>query len=275
MAKLKESLCFSTSNAAQSHPFKVVSVGSTASWAADTTTQKQGDLTKLCEAGLVITTLEHIHTPGISKNQIRAEPALHLASTRLNKVLWVGANQQSTFSPSLVSAGTSGKVNLHTQPAVRLNEEAKWDDAANNPLHPFSGCQKCPEGNELPPSTTWHQLRGSGTKWGAYASSCSIRVLWVSPPLLLSCWEAWLIRKLFLYAPTQRQQSGVNWCPTFVRKIISEGSCWTCIPSVYAKTIWFIALLFPGWLSVGPSQKLNLHSHSVLALQLNKDFYLL
>ena len=39
-AKLKDSLSFFTPSGAQIHPFKVVSVGSTASWAAETTTQK-------------------------------------------------------------------------------------------------------------------------------------------------------------------------------------------------------------------------------------------
>ena len=188
-------------------------------------------------------------------------------------MLWVGASQQSTFSPSLVSAGTSGKVNLHTQRAVRLNEEVKrWSNQQST--LPILWVPEVPRGKWAPTTTTttWHQLRVSGTKWGAYAPSCSIRVLWVSPPLLLSCWEAWLIRKLFLYPLYSEATKGCKLAPNFCQEDYQWGSCWTCIPSVYTKTVWVTALLFPGWLSVGPSQKLNLHSHPVLALQLNKDF---
>lgn len=159
------------------------------------------------------------------------------------------------------------------------NQQWDWmqksrDDAANNPLHPFSGCQRCPEGNELPPplgiSSGEVVPSGELTLHPAASECCELALHYFSLA------EKHDSSGSCSYTPhTQRQQSGVNWCPTFVRKIISEGSCWTCIPSVYTKTVWFTALLFPGWLSVGPSQKVNLHSHPVLALQLNKDFYLL
>lgn len=64
MAKLKKELILLytphpvEARGAQIHPFKGVSVGSRASWA----TQQQGDLTKLCEAGLITTTFERTHT---------------------------------------------------------------------------------------------------------------------------------------------------------------------------------------------------------------------
>lgn len=88
MAKLKKELILLytphpvEARGAQIHPFKVVSAGSRASWA----TQQQGDLTKLCEAGLITTTFEHTHT-GASYPQ---EPDRSWTSTLpgINKMSW-------------------------------------------------------------------------------------------------------------------------------------------------------------------------------------------
>lgn len=106
MAKLKKELILLytphpvEARSAQIHPFKVVSAGSRASWA----TQQQGDLTKLCEAGLITTTFERTHT-----------------------------------HRGLVSAGTRQELNQH--PTWHQQDEL---EPVSSPLSPHPWCQQGP-----------------------------------------------------------------------------------------------------------------------------------
>ena len=98
------------------------------------------------------------------------------------------------------------------------------DDAANNPLHPFSGLARGAQ-REM---SSHHHLASTQGKWYQVGSLHSIIASECCELALhyFSLAEKHDSSGSCSYTPhTQGQQSGVNWCPTFVRKIISEGSC--------------------------------------------------
>lgn len=118
------------------------------------------------------------------------------------------------------------------------------DDAANNPLHPFSGCQRCPEGNELPPPPPLGINSGEVVPSGelmlhsAASECCELALHYFS---LAEKHDS--SGSCSYTPPTQRQQRGVNWRPTFVRKIISEAAVELAshqsIPRQYESLLYF------------------------------------
>lgn len=102
---------------------------------------------------------------------------LQMASTRLNKAVRVGANQHSTF-PSLVSAGPSRELNLHTHSAVRLNHpppginSGKWHkvESFQSTLQHHSGGESEPStsfllGKHLPSGSSSYTSHSEAPKW--------------------------------------------------------------------------------------------------------------